>query len=324
MKKIQRPECFSEQWGRPMRRRWKATEINCGRDVILDGPRPIMKHAIYWAAGAEEFRAAADWPLPDSEPLRLYPASNGPDADTHRLDRAPGEGTNRWAAVPFGAIVTPGFDEVANQILSFDLPIETEIELTGPVTLSLSFSSNEIDSHVIARTGRVARDGTHEILSMGSIRPACRRIDAARSTTTEIAIDIDTPEPLKPGVPVTLRFSLTPQPVVLKPGERLRLDVGSRTDLLRSDVEPRPRAVRHAGSALLFPEHAALRAGQLSGGQGREFKRQEVGAMNVSFLHSSGADAPITIPARLSSLLGPKPTRRRLRGRWRRSGPGFR
>ena len=37
-------------------------------------------------------------------------------------------------------------------------------------------------------------------------------------------------------VVVTLRFSLTPQPVVLKAGERLRLDIGSRTDLLVSNV----------------------------------------------------------------------------------------
>ena len=71
---------------------------------------------------------------------------------------------------------------------------------------------------------------------MGMIRPACRRIDETRSTATEIAIDIDTPEPLLRDVPVTLRFSLTPQPVVLKPGERIRLDIASRIDLLRSDV----------------------------------------------------------------------------------------
>jgi uncharacterized protein len=190
----------------------------------------------YWTAGAENYRVAEDWPLPGSEAIRLYPASNGADAVMHRLDRAPGEGANRWAATPFGAIVAAGFDEVADQILSFELPVETQIELTGPVTLSISFSSNEIDSHVVARTGRVARDGTYEILSMGSIRPACRRIDAARSTATEIALDIDKPEPLSPGVPVVLRFSLTPQPVVLEPGERLRLDIASRTDLLRSDV----------------------------------------------------------------------------------------
>lgn len=191
----------------------------------------------YWREGARDYGSASDWPLPGSTALRLYLASNGADAVTHRLDRAPGAGgTNRWAAVPLGATVTAGFDEVESQRLTFELPVEEEMELTGPVTLSLSFSSNEIDSYVVARTGRVAADGTCQILSMGAIRPACRRIDAARSTATEIAIDIDAPEPLTPGMPVTLRFSLTPQPVVLRKGERLVLDIASRTDLLRSDV----------------------------------------------------------------------------------------
>jgi uncharacterized protein len=58
----------------------------------------------------------------------------------------------------------------------------------------------------------------------------------ARSTSTEIAIDISKPEPLTPSEPVTLRFSLTPHPVVFNPGERLRLEIGSRTDLLFSDA----------------------------------------------------------------------------------------
>ncbi|MEP9351100.1 CocE/NonD family hydrolase [Xanthobacter sp. KR7-225] len=191
----------------------------------------------YWTEGTKDFRSASDWPLPGSVPLRLYPASGGADADAHCLHRAPGEaGANRWAAVPLGAIVTAGFEEVETQRLTFEMPVDEETELTGPVTLSLSFSCNEIDSYVVARIGVVAADGAYQILSMGAIRPACRRIDEARSTATEIAIDIDTPEPLTPGVPVTLRFSLTPQPVVLKPGERLVLDIASRTDLLRSDV----------------------------------------------------------------------------------------
>lgn len=191
----------------------------------------------YWTEGAKDYRSAPDWPLPGSTSLRLYPASNGADAATHRLVRAPDVGgANRWAAVPLGAIVTAGFDEVENQRLTFELPVEEVMELTGPVTVSLSFSCNEIDSHVVARTGIVLGDGTYQILSMGAIRPACRRVDTGRSTATEIAIDIDAPEPLVPGVPVTLRFSLTPRSVVLKPGERLRLDIASRTDLLRSDV----------------------------------------------------------------------------------------
>jgi hypothetical protein len=191
----------------------------------------------YWTEGAKDYRSATDWPLPGSTSLRLYLASNGADAVTHRLTCEPGEdGANRWAAVPLGAIVTAGFDEVTNERLTFEMPVEEKMELTGPLTLSLSFSSNEIDSYVVARTGLVSADGAYTILSMGAIRPASRRIDVARSTATEIAIDIDVPEALAPGAPVTLRFSLTPQPVVLKPGERLRLDIASRTDLLRSDV----------------------------------------------------------------------------------------
>ncbi len=76
----------------------------------------------YWTEGANNYRCAPDWPLPGSTPLRLYPASSGAERRTHRLDSVPGGGgTNRWAAVPLGAIVTGGFDEVENQRLTFEL-----------------------------------------------------------------------------------------------------------------------------------------------------------------------------------------------------------
>jgi hypothetical protein len=104
------------------------------------------------------------------------------------------------------------------------------------VTANLRFSCNEIDSYLIARTGRVDRSGGYTLLSLGAISPARRRIDETRSTSTEIAIDVSNPEPLTPDEPVTLRFSLTPHPVIFKPGERPRLEIGSRSDLLRSDA----------------------------------------------------------------------------------------
>ena len=193
----------------------------------------------YYADGAQqgECRGASAFPLPGSRRVRYFLASGGADADTHRLaSEAHQEGRDRWGAVPFRAIVPPGLDEVANPILTYDAIIDEDTEYIGPITLSLRFSCSEIDSHVITRLGRVDSDGGYHPLSMGSIRPACRKIDEVRSTPSEIALDIDTPEPLVPGTPVTLRFSLTPRPVALKRGERLRLDIGSRTDLLRSDV----------------------------------------------------------------------------------------
>ncbi len=57
-----------------------------------------------------------------------------------------------------------------------------------------------------------------------------------RYTSCEIAIDTSVPEPLTPGEPVTLWFSLTPAPTWLRAGDRLRFEVASRTDLLRSDM----------------------------------------------------------------------------------------
>jgi uncharacterized protein len=192
----------------------------------------------YFADGAVEGRytSVEAFPIPGATRRRFYLTSAGEDAKVHSLSPKPGGGRNSWAAVPFGGITPPGLDEVANPILSFEMTVPSDVEYAGPVTASLVFSSSEIDSHVLARLSRVDTQGQLHQLSMGSIRPALRRIDAARCTACEIAIDMDTPEPLIPHQSVTLRFSLSPRPVRLEAGEKLRLDIGSRTDVLFSDV----------------------------------------------------------------------------------------
>jgi uncharacterized protein len=190
----------------------------------------------YWKHGAEAYGTAADFPIPGSAPQRFYLASGGADEAMHRLNTKDDEtGANGWAAAPLGAIVTAGFDDVVNQVVGYEAVMNEDTEFTGPITASLEFSSSEIDSHVVARLGRVDRAGVYHALSLGTIRPALRRIDSKRSTATEIAINIDVPEPLIPNEAVRLKFSLTPQPVLLRAGERLRFEVGSRTDLLLSD-----------------------------------------------------------------------------------------
>jgi len=164
------------------------------------------------------------------------PTIDSTNRQTLTSDPEGATGTRTWAAAPIGSPVTPQFADVTNQTISYDFLIEQTTEFSGPVTANLQFSCNEIDSYVIARTGRVDQSGRYTLLSLGAISPARRRIDDARSTSTEIAIDISNPEPLTPGEPVTLRFSLTPHPAVFKPGERLRVEIGSRSDLLRSDA----------------------------------------------------------------------------------------
>ncbi|ODU29628.1 MAG: acyl esterase [Pseudonocardia sp. SCN 73-27] len=191
----------------------------------------------YWLEGADRFCTATAFPPPAAEKTVLYLGTGGDDHAIHRLDRqSPDPGSNSWVAVPFGVPVLGGLDEITNQTLTFDLPVVDNLHLAGPVTAQLSFSSNEIDSYVLARLTRVDAAGTLHPLSMGAIRPAARTEDVARSTTIEIAIDSGHREPLTPGEPVVLRFSLTPGPTHLSAGDTLRLELASRTDLLRSDV----------------------------------------------------------------------------------------
>jgi hypothetical protein len=190
----------------------------------------------YWVEGAERFATASTFPPDQGEVQRLYLGSAGADHLTHQLSAQPtAPGSNSWAAVPYGVPVLSGLDELANQILTFDLPITEDLQLAGPVTARLTFSSNEIDSYVIARVSRVDADGQANELSLGVLRPIERTEDTARSTTIEIAIDSGHREPLVPGQPVVLRFSLTPGPTLLRAGDTLRLDIASRSDLLRKD-----------------------------------------------------------------------------------------
>ena len=206
----------------------------------------------YWLDGDERYVGADGFPVAGSEPVRLHLASRGADRAIHALTRDPPAdgGRNSWAAVPMSLPILGGFDEVANQTVVYEMPIDDEVQFAGPVSLHLSFSCNEIDSQVVARLGRVAADGTCHQLSMGTISAARRRSDPSRSTACEIAIDTDTPEPLERGVPVSLAFSLTPGPTRLKRGERLRLEVASRLDVLGRTV-----ADGHAHFALPAPPY---------------------------------------------------------------------
>lgn len=193
----------------------------------------------YWTDGAGSsgtgaFGTADAFPPAEGAVRRLHLGSAGADHTTHPLTPEPtGPGSNSWAAVPRGVPVLGGTDELANQLLTFELPVTGEVRLAGPVTARFTFSSNEIDSYVLARLSRIDTDGARHHLAMGAIRPVARTEDTARSTANEIAIDPGRREPLRPGEPVVLRFSLTPAPVLLRRGEALRLDVGSRSDLLR-------------------------------------------------------------------------------------------
>ena len=207
----------------------------------------------YWLDGEERYAGAEDFPIPGGQPMRLYLTSGGADAATHALARdAPAEGgKNSWAAIPLGLPVLGGFDEVANQMLTYELGINEEVQFAGPVTAHLEFSCNEIDSHVVARLCRIAADGTRYILSMGTISPARRQHDPKRSTACEIAIDTGHPEPLRPGEQVSRHLQPHARPGAVAAGRQASLRCRKPC---RSPEERRQswlRSLRHSRTALL-------------------------------------------------------------------------
>lgn len=207
----------------------------------------------YWQDGSERYVGDEHFPPSNIEPLRLYLARRAGDDEVQILTRQMQRGgANSWAAIPLGAPIPGDLYEAANQVLVYDLAVDGDLELAGAVTANLTFSSNEIDSYVLARLSRIDAQGDDHLLSLGAISPARRAIDPIRGSAVEIAIDPGVRRPLTPGEPVVLRFSLTPAPVRLKRGEKLRLRIASRTDLALSDV-----AHRRAHFPLQVPPYAA-------------------------------------------------------------------
>jgi len=184
----------------------------------------------YWVEGADAFSADTAFPPAAAHRRRLHLGSGEILTDT-----IPGQGTESWIGIPIGLPVLGGLDEIEKQILTFDLPIDNDTQFAGAVTVRLTFSCNEIDSYILARLSRIDTRGNCHQLSIGAVRPTACTEDPSRSTSIEIVHDTGRRHPLVPGEPVEVRFSLTPFPVLLRPGERLRLDVGSRSDLLRGD-----------------------------------------------------------------------------------------
>lgn len=189
----------------------------------------------YWVDGAGRFEGAATFPPPAARAEKLFLTREGGGGLALSTD-APAEGQASWVAVPRSAPLPDGIDEVMDQEVSYDLVCDEDRTLAGPVTLSLTFSCNEIDSHVVAALSRVDREGERHLLTMGALRPAQRTVDTELTSRFETVIDASVVEPLVPGEKVTLRFSLIPTAARIAAGERLRLTLASRTDRVKGKL----------------------------------------------------------------------------------------
>lgn len=191
-----------------------------GRDTgIMEGP-PIR----YYVEGAEEWRAAECWPLPETRFTELALRADG------GLGIAAGaEGARDYLNLP------AALDRARNtnppplpSSLSWDTsPFADAMELVGPLTLRLCAASTAIDADWIVKLLDIAPDGTARNLTQGWLRASHRALDPRRSKPYHPWHPHERAEPLTPNQKTWFEIAILPTAHRFRPGHRLRFALTS-------------------------------------------------------------------------------------------------
>jgi putative CocE/NonD family hydrolase len=177
--------------------------------------------------GDNVWRDEQEWPLARAEYTPFYLRNGGamsrrapdvepPDHYTYDPnDPTPTDGGN----LLMHPLFHPGVRdqrpiEARADVLSYTSdPVERDLEVTGPIVVTLYAASDALDTDFVARLVDVHPDGFAQNLADGIIRARYR--------------DGDTPELLQPGRAYEFTIDLWSTANVFKPGHRIRLDVAS-------------------------------------------------------------------------------------------------
>jgi uncharacterized protein len=181
-----------------------------GRDTgLLDEP-PVRCFIV----GANEWKTADRWPLPDTQWTPFYLHRNGLLSEHEPW---PGSGSTTYEDSPFSrgaaTFTTP--------------PMVENTELCGPIALKLYGSTT--DAEVLWFTGlwHVDAQGRESLLTRGWLRGSQRALDPERSKRWQPVHKHDKREPLVPGEAYEFDIEIRPYGILLKAGERLALRISS-------------------------------------------------------------------------------------------------
>jgi predicted acyl esterase len=183
---------------------------------------------IYYLMGANEWRAADSWPIPDAEPKLFYLERGGklstselrseaePDAYTYDPDDPPP--TKGGSIVSY--VYPPGSVDVSDvqqrpDVLTYTTePLEDDLDVVGPLRMILYASSSAVDTDFVARLTDVFPDGRAIQLQAGALRTRYRDPHGE-------------PSFLEPGHVYRLEIDMWATANRFKAGHRLRVDISS-------------------------------------------------------------------------------------------------
>ena len=246
--------------------RWYDYWLNGVDNGILSEP-PVK----IFVMGDDVWRDEEDWPLARAQDTKFFLHSGGKANSRHGDGSLGVEGPGDEPADVFlynpadpvptvggalccnpyfaanGAFDQNDIESRADVLVYSTPPLEREVEVTGPVTVTLWAATSATDTDFTAKLVDVCEDGCARNLTDGIIRARYRN-------------SMSHPEPVEPGTPVCYTIDLWATSNVFKAGHRIRLEISSSNfprfdrntntgNLIAADSELKPalQTVLHAG-----------------------------------------------------------------------------
>jgi predicted acyl esterase len=195
--------------------------------AVRDGTTDRWPRVIYYLMGANEWRAASDWPVPEASPTPLYLAAEGrlramapsgpSEPDRYRYDPADPPPTVGGSIVSF--LYRPGSADVRAvqarpDVLTYTTePLRQDVDVVGPLRMILYAASSAADTDFVVRLSDVFPDGRAIQMQLGILRARYRN-------PAEPAL-------LEPGRVYRLEVDLWATACRFRAGHRIRVDVSS-------------------------------------------------------------------------------------------------
>lgn len=195
--------------------------------AVQEGKTDAWPRVIYYLMGANEWRAASDWPVPEATQMALYlgsdqalmtdPPKHPAEPDRYTYD--PNDPTPTVGGSIVSFLYRPGSLDVSavqdrSDVLSYTTPsLQRDLDVVGPLRMILYASSSALDTDFAVRLSDVFPDGRAIALQNGVLRARYRAIAE--------------PALLEPDRIYRLEIDMWATANRFKAGHRLRVDISS-------------------------------------------------------------------------------------------------
>jgi predicted acyl esterase len=195
----------------------------------------------FWVMGANEWRTASDWPLPETQWTKLYLNS------WERLSPQPFTPASVDDALPPDVFVQmpPSQTNRVARLRYLSEPLSHDLLIAGPIVLNLFAAIDQDDTNwivILKDVGpdvsvRTAREGERELpadlpereLTRGWLKASHRALDSVRSKPWKPwhPLTRDAAKPVKPGEVVEYAIEILSTANLFRRGHRIGLDITS-------------------------------------------------------------------------------------------------